>query len=335
MRAIGLNFADVFAVLGLYSLAGSTPLTPGFEVSGVVEQVGRRVTTHRVGDRVFALTRFGGYTTVINVGEAFVHAIPNGWSFGEAAAWPCQAMTAWYALCILGGLNRGACRLLTSASKRVVVHSAAGGVGLHLVELVRHIGGEVIATVGSADKIDVLLARGVPRTRILVRGSDDCDGFERAVRQRMRQGEGVDVVIDPVMGHYFQPGWRLLNRGGRYIVMGSASLMPTGQVSMWNVRSMATLAWRYLCRPRLDLLAAINQNRSVSAFNMGALFDCADVMNSGFDELSQMDMKPPFIGRSFSFDDAHEALHLFRSGSTVGKLVLLVEVNHQYLPGPS
>lgn len=336
VHAIGLNFADVFAVLGLYSAAGNPPFTPGFELSGVVQAVGDDVTEFQVGDRVFALTRFGAYSTVLQIHRDYVYPLHHDWTFAEGAAWPCQALTAWYALCVLGGLNKGACRLLTSAQKRVIVHSAAGGVGLALVELIRHIGGDVIATIGDASKASILLKRGVPASRIVVRNGDDADAFEKTVRQILKeqqhQGEeqhgtnGVDVVIDPIMGPYFQAGWKLLNRGGRYIVMGSASLMPsTALVGFRNFKSLTTLVWRYLRRPKLDLIAAIDQNKTVSAFNLGRLFDCSELVKIGFDELSQVDIRKPFIGRTFAFDDVHEALRTFQSGTTVGKIVLLVD----------
>lgn len=324
IRAIGLNFADVFAVLGLYALAGQPPFTPGFEVSGIVQAVGSAVTSVQVGDRVFAVTRFGAYTTGLNIHEDYVSLLRDDWSFSEGAAWPCQALTAWYALCVLGGLNKGACRMLTSPHKRVVVHSAAGGVGLMLLELVRHIGGEVVATIGHRDKIPTLLERGVPSDRIIVRGTDDIDGFEKTVRKRL-DGEGVDVVIDPVMGNYFDEGWRLLNRGGRYIVMGSSSMMPSGSLGMRYLGTLASLAWRYIRRPKLDLLAAMNQNRSVAAFNIGALFDRTDLLQNGFDELNQIDMRRPLIGRTFGFADMRDALRFFQSGLTVGKTVVLVD----------
>lgn len=290
----------------------------------MVQAVGSKVTSVQTGDRVFAVTRFGAYTTALNIHEDYVYKLHDDWTFSEGAAWPCQALTAWYALCVLGGLNQGACRMLTSPHKRVVVHSAAGGVGLMLLELVRHIGGEVVATVGHADKVPILKERGVSPDRIIVRGVDDIDGFEKTVRKRLA-GEGVDVVIDPVMGPYFDQGWRLLNRGGRYIVMGSSSMMPNGSLGMRYLGTLASLAWRYIRRPKLDLLAAINQNRSVAAFNIGALFDRTDLLRSGFDELDQIDMRRPLIGRTFGFADMQEALRFFQTGLSVGKLVVLVD----------
>lgn len=342
MRAVGLNFADVYSVLGLYPLAGQPPFTPGFEVSGVVDAVGRNSTSFSVGDRVFALTRFGGYCTVLNVVQSQVVRLKEGWTYAEGAAWPCQALTAWYSLCVLGGIRRGDdCRLLTSRHKRVLVHSAAGGVGLMLVKLVRAVGGDVVATVGSAEKVRTLTACGVRPERIFVRGVDDKDaGLEVAVRKRLAaekeengstvEGDedegGVDVVVDGAMGNYFREGWRLLNSGGRYIVMGSASLMPSGALGWMHLRNVLTLAWRFVTRPRLDLVAAINENKSVSAFNLGALFWREEVVKRGLGDLEELcGDKRPMVGRVFDFEEAREALQFFQTGKSVGKLVLLVD----------
>lgn len=321
----------MFAVLGLYPISRKSPFTPGFEISGIVHAVGSNVHTYQVGDRVCGLSRFGGYATILNLHQDYVYPMESGWSFEEAAAYPCQALTAWYALCILGGLNKGACRILTSPDKRVLIHSAAGGVGLMLIDLIRYIGGDVIATVGHEDKIPILRQRGVPRNRIIVRGRDDAAGFEEAVRRRLgtynegyRQNGCVDLVIDPVMGRYFNEGWRLLNRGGRYVVMGKASLMPTRTPNKKLVRALFSSLWRRIRRPKADVLASINQYRSVATFNMGDMFDSSDIIQQGFEELSQMGLERPFIARSFAFNDVHEALHTLRTGQVLGRAVLLV-----------
>lgn len=330
VKAVGLNFADVFACLGLYELAGPPPLTPGFEIAGVVTAVGADVSAHEVGDRVFALTRFGGYATVVNVAEEYVHAVPEEWSFEHAAAYPVQAFTAWYALCVLGALpSDGSLPVhVTSQSKNVLIHSAAGGVGLQLIEIVRRIGGNVVCTVGSEKKLDLLRERGVERERIIVRGVDDRDGFEKVVREKALGGEGgIDVVVDSVMGDYFNPGFDLLNKGGRYIVMGSASMMPRGPLSLLRggVWGLLKLGWKFLNRPKLDLVGTINANKTVSCFNLADLFDQTRLMQTGFRELAAMKLPKPKIGKTFSFENAPDALKFFQTGQSVGKLVLVVD----------
>lgn len=324
VRAIGMNFADVYGVLGLYSSAGQPPYTPGFEICGVIHAIAEDVTEFKVGDKVFGLTKFGAYTTAISIHQDYIRHLPSDWSFEQGAAWSAQAITAWYALSVLGGISKNNSRVLTSPAKRVLVHSAAGGVGLLLVELIRHMGGEIIATVGHPDKIEILRQRGVAPERIIVRNVDDADdGFEETVRKRIGDGNGgVDVVIDSVMGPYFNPGWNLLNRGGRYIVMGAASLMPSTSLSLGNIGTIFRLMWGYLRRPKLDLVGTINENKTVSGFNIGMLFDCKDLLKNGFSDLFEMDLPAPFVSRTFAFDDAKDALREFQKGRSVGKLVI-------------
>lgn len=329
-----MNFADCFTVLGLYKEAGPTPLTPGFEVSGIVESVGSAVTEHAVGDRVIALKRFSGYATALNVDEDYVRPLKEEWTFTEGAAFPAQAFTAWYALCVLGAMPVSAkaqSAHITSQRRAVLVHSAAGGVGLQLVAMVRHIGGVAVCTVGNEEKARLLKERcGIPRERVIVRGvDDDKDGMEKVVRERALGGEGgLDVVVDSVLGEYFEPGYSLLNAGGRYVVMGTASLMPKGGISLFRPagwRNLIRLAWDYFGRPRLDLAKSINENKTVSGFNVSGIFTQKELLRRGFKEVEQMELPKPLVGRTFPFEEAREAMEFFQSGKSMGKLVL--EVN--------
>lgn len=329
-----MNFADCFAVLGLYDEAGPAPLTPGFEVSGIVESIGSEVTRYSVGDRVWALKRFGAYATMVNIDAVYARPLKDDWSFAEGAAFPAQAFTAWYALCVLGAMPpsaEGRPRHVTSRRRAVLVHSAAGGVGLQLVEMIRHIGGLAVCTVGNEKKAELLHDRcGVPRERVIVRGIDDkTDDFETVVRERALGGEGgLDVVVDSVLGDYFAPGYELLNPGGRYIVMGSASIMPKGGINLLRLsgwRNLIQLGWNVLNRPKLDLLMTIGKNKTVCGFNVLGIFSEVDFLRSGFDELEQMDLPKPLVGKKFAFDNTRDALEFFQSGKSVGKIVL--EVN--------
>lgn len=326
-RAIGLNFADVLATLGLYEAAGNPPFCPGFEVSGVVDAIGEGVEGIHVNDRVYAMVRFGTCTTAINVDHRYVRPVPDDWSFQEAAAFATQAVTAWYALCVLGGIPSNGDRPLQPTSKRkiVLVHSAAGGVGLNLVEMVKRVGGEIVAVVGSAAKIPTLEAHGVSRERIIVRGLDDKDGFEPKVREILG-GSGVDVVVDSLLGDYFQGGYDLLNLGGRYIAMGSASLTPSGTLSILKggLANLVKLGFRFLNRPKLDLLSNIGQNKTVSGFNLFYLFDNHELLSTGYSEIEAMELPKPVVGKTYPFENAPDAMRFFQAGQSIGKIVLEV-----------
>lgn len=322
VRAIGLNFADVFAVLGLYPLAGDPPFTPGFEVAGLVDAVGSSVTHVSPGDRVSAITLFNAYTTVINASAHLVRPIPSDWTFSDAAAFPAQAFTAWYALCDLASIRppTAMSNVDGTRKKRVLIHSAAGGVGLMLVELAKRLHMEPVCTIGRPEKATVLQQRGVSPDRIIIRPTD-APSLEKAV---LAAGGPVDVVVDPVLGSLFDGNWAVLRPRGRYIVMGSASLMPTGGLGLLNIPRLLKLGWNYLNRPKVDLINSMTDNKTVAMFNLGGLLDDVELVREGFEQLETLDLPRALIGREMPFDEAHEALRFLQSGRSVGKVVLVV-----------
>ncbi|MEQ8534978.1 MAG: alcohol dehydrogenase catalytic domain-containing protein, partial [Imperialibacter sp.] len=121
VKAIGLNFADIFAMLGIYSATPKGTFIPGLEFSGEILRVGKNVTKFKTGDRVMGVTRFGAYTTHIVQSPDYLSPIPKGWSFEEGAAYLVQALTAYYSLFSLGDIQKG---------YKILIHSAAGGVGI-------------------------------------------------------------------------------------------------------------------------------------------------------------------------------------------------------------
>ena len=151
VRAAGLNFADVFCRLGLYEAAPRPPFAPGFEVAGTIDGVGEGVSGLTPGDRVLALTRFGGYASRINLAADRVRPLPSSWSFEQGAAFPVVFLTAWYGLRHLARLREG---------ETLVVHSAAGGVGTAACQIGRALGARVIGTVGSPAKEAVAREHG-------------------------------------------------------------------------------------------------------------------------------------------------------------------------------
>ena len=154
VRAAGVNYADVIVRMGLYSSARELvgwPITPGFEVAGVVSAVGRDVDDLEIGARVFAVSLFGGYASDLVVPRHQVFPVPDTMSFVEAASVPAVAMTAWFALFELAHPRPGA---------KVLVHSAAGGVGLSLVQMAKRAGCEVVGVVGGSHKVEAARAYG-------------------------------------------------------------------------------------------------------------------------------------------------------------------------------
>jgi len=313
VEAIGLNFADIFACQGLYSATPSGSFVPGLECAGVIEAIGDRAQSLcdlRPGDRVIALTRFGAYATALNVGIQYLHRIPSGWTSEQAAAWAVQGLTAWYGLVSLGAVNR---------NEVVLVQSAAGGVGLLALDIVEALGARPVAVVGQEDKRDFLAGqRGIAPSSVIVRHPKSFAAQIDAATAALG-ADGLDCVLDAVLGPTFRPAFERLRPEGRYVLYGAADFM-----SHASRPNYLTLGWRYLRRPRLDPLAMISSNRSLMAFNLIWLWERAERLPEGYAALERLLPRPPHVGARFPFDRALEAMRLLQGGQTIGKVVLIV-----------
>jgi acyl transferase domain-containing protein/NADPH:quinone reductase-like Zn-dependent oxidoreductase/NADP-dependent 3-hydroxy acid dehydrogenase YdfG/acyl carrier protein len=211
VRAGGLNFRDVLIALGMYP--GEAVV--GSEGAGVVSEVGPGVEGLCVGDRVMGL--LGGFGPVAVTDQRFVVRVPDEWSFAQGASVPIVFLTAFYGLVDLAGVRPG---------DRVLVHAAAGGVGMAAVQLARHLGAEVFAT-ASPGKWSTLEAMGLDSGHI---------ASSRTVefRERFLQasgGRGMDVVLDSLAGEFVDASLDLLGEGGRFIEMGKTDLRDQGELA--------------------------------------------------------------------------------------------------------
>ncbi|WP_345025924.1 SDR family NAD(P)-dependent oxidoreductase, partial [Streptomyces sedi] len=205
VRASGLNFRDVLIGLGLYP--GEPVL--GTEAAGVVVEVGTGVTGLAVGDRVMGLVP-ESFGPLAIADHRLVAHIPNGWTFEQAASVPVVFLTAWYGLVELAGLKAG---------ETVLVHAAAGGVGMAAVQLAHHLGAQVFAT-SSPPKWPAVREQGVAADRIANSRTLD---FEQHILQAT-DGAGVDVVLNSLAGEFLDASLRLLPRGGRFLELGKTDL---------------------------------------------------------------------------------------------------------------
>jgi NADPH:quinone reductase-like Zn-dependent oxidoreductase len=305
VRAAGLNFADVFCRLGLYEAAPRPPFAPGFEVAGVVAEVGEGVRDLAPGDRVLALTRFGGYATRVNLLAKRVRPLPRGWSFEQGAAFPVVFLTAWYGLVHLARLSEG---------ETLVVQSAAGGVGTAACQIGRALGTRVIGTVGSPAKESIAREHGAQEVVV-----SRCYRVWRRIR-RLTGGAGVDVIFDAVGGRGLRRGFDQLRIDGRLVVYGFAEMMPRGGRRNWPL-----LLWRYLRTPRFNPLSLTGRNRSVLGFNLVHLHERAELLAELLDELLERaargDLRP-VVGATFPFESAAAAHTLLQSRGSTGKVVL-------------
>ncbi|MFJ7215323.1 SDR family NAD(P)-dependent oxidoreductase [Amycolatopsis sp. NPDC098790] len=213
VRAAGVNFRDVLNTLGMYP---GPATSPGLEGAGVVTAVGDGVTRFAPGDRVMGL--FGGaFGPVAEVDERMVCRLPAGLSFAQGASVPVVFLTALYALTDLGDLRPG---------ESVLVHAAAGGVGMAAVQLAKLLGADVYGT-ASAGKQDALRAGGLADDHIASSRTLD---FEAAFLAATK-GRGVDVVLDSLSGDFVDASLRLLPRGGRFLEMGKTDVRDAAEVA--------------------------------------------------------------------------------------------------------
>jgi NADPH:quinone reductase-like Zn-dependent oxidoreductase len=309
VKAAGLNFADTLARTGLYRDSPKVPCVVGYEVAGEVESVGDGVESVKAGDRVLAGTRFNGQAELVTVRENMVYRLPEPLSFQEGAAFPVNYATAQAGLVVMGGLKGG---------ERVLIHAAAGGVGISATQIAKRIGAEVFGT-ASASKHDAIRAQGVDHA-IDYRSQD----FVEEVR-RLTRGEGIDLAFDALGPSSFRKDYGLLRQGGRLIMYG-ASEVQTGET-----RSVPA-AFRTLARspfssmPWWKGLGVMNENKGVFGLNMLSWWDAEGSLDRVIEPLIgglEAGELKPIVAAAFSFDQAPDAHRFIAERRNVGKVVLV------------
>ncbi len=303
VKTIGLNFADIFAVLGLYSATPKGAFVPGLEYAGEIIGVGEGVGNLTVGQKVMGVTRFGGYATHLNIDARYAIPLPENWSFEEGAAFLVQGLTAYYALFELGNLKAG---------QRVLIHSAAGGVGILANRMAKAAGAITIGTVGRESKVPFLNDEGVDHQ--IVRGKD----FEQKLQESLG-GQPLELILDCIGGKIFKIGFKTLAPMGRVVVFGSAHYARPG-----DRPNYFHLIWKYLRRPKIDPQQLPQINKSLLGFNLIYLYEQADLMHDLIGKIYALNIAAPHIGHTFAFDELPDALRLFLTGKTMGKVIVKV-----------
>ena len=227
VRACGINFADLLMVQGLYQERPPLPFCPGMEVSGVVETLGEGVDGFRPGDRVAALCRHGGLAQEVLASAAGTVHIADGMDFESAAA-----LNVAYGTAHVGLSHRARLR----AGEVLLVHGAAGGVGLAAVEIGKLMGATVIATAGSETKREIARRHGADHV------IDHREGAFREPVKALSGGRGADVIFDPVGGAVFDESLRCINWEGRLLVVGFASgTIPRAPANLMLVKNCSVL----------------------------------------------------------------------------------------------
>lgn len=302
VKSIGLNFADVFAILGLYSATPKGPFIPGLEYAGVISAKGDRVTGYDIGDRVMGVTRFGAYASHININQAYISPLLESWNFNEGASYLVQVLTAYYGLSVLAGVRE---------DHTVLIHSAAGGVGIWANRICKNIGAYTIGTIGHENKVSTLQDEGYDTWLIRDQKTFKHD-LSRCIGDR-----SLDIIMECIGGRIMKIGYEALAPMGRHIVYGSAHYGDTS-----SRPNYFKLIPKYLSRPRLDPQNMIKENKGVLAFNLIYLFEHVHIMQDLLAQLQKLDLGRPIIRHTFSLEELPKAIRLFQSGKTVGKVVV-------------
>lgn len=301
IKAVGLNFADIFAMQGLYSATPDGSFIPGLEFSGEIIAVGAGVTDWKVGDKVMGATKFGGYVSHINIHHRYVIPLPESWSFEEGAGFLVQGLTAYYALKELGNLQKG---------MNVLIHSAAGGVGILANRICKQAGAYTIGTVGRAGKME-FLRKEEDYDAVILRDKDFYNNLKSALGDRP-----LNLIMECIGGKVLMQGWKAMAPMGRMVVYGNASFTSHG-----SRPNYPRLLWKFIRRPKIDPLRLPTQNKSLMGFNLIYLYEQTDLMHEMLSGLQALKLKPQHIGHVFDFEEMHEAIQLFQQGKTVGKVV--------------
>ena len=304
VKAIGLNFRDGMAARGQIPLGSS-----GIEASGVVAAVGSKVQGFRVGDRVAALTR-GAFASRTRTKAAFAFKVPEDTTFEAAASLPLAYATAYYSLVELGRLGEG---------ETVLIHAAAGAVGQAAICIAQMIGAEVFATVGSAQKKELLLNEyGLPEDHVFYSRNGS---FGDAVRHAT-EGQGVDVILNSLTGEGLRESWKCLNKFGRFIEIGKRDTGSKARLDLENINN------NNASFTSLDVLALVAERPAIVK---RLLADVARLLKYG-------KIRPVTPITQFSISDVEAALKAQQTGKTSGKLVVVpgagdvVKVRHRKKP---
>jgi NADPH:quinone reductase-like Zn-dependent oxidoreductase len=305
VRAAGLNFSEISARQGLYPDMPKLPAVVGYEVAGTIEALGQGVDGLSVGQRVWAICRFGGHAEVVCTPASFVRPMPAGLDFVQAAAVPVAYATAMLVTRVCGNVRPG---------DWVLVHMAAGGVGLAAIQLARLVPGVTIAGTASASKQVFLRANGVDHF-IDYRGHD----FEAEV-QRLTSGRGADLILDPMGGRHWRKNYRLLAPLGRLVLFGFANATGPGKRNLLRVVSEMARA------PRWSPMQLMNDNRAVMGLNLGHLVDEPKLIAQGLDGVSELlhaRRIQPTVDDVYPFAQAARAHRRIEERRNIGKVVLV------------
>jgi NADPH:quinone reductase len=289
VEAAGCNFFDVLLVQGKYQMKPPFPFVPGAEVAGTVRELGADVRGFAVGERVFAGLALGAFAERVAVPASALHRMPEAMSFPEAAAFPIVYPTSYAALVYRANLRAG---------ETLLVHAAAGGVGIAAVQIGKALGARVIATAGGNDKLEVAKRAGADVAIDYTRG-DWVEAVKRAT-----DGRGADVVYDPVGGEIFDGSLRCIAWNGRLLVIGFASgVIPEVKANRILLKNISVVGLHW------GAYAQHEPERIPEVF-------------AGLAKLYEEGRVRPLIFGTYGLDEVPQALEALAGRATYGKVII-------------
>ena len=301
-QAAGMSFATSLVVQGKYQRKPPLPFVPGTEVAGIVAEVGAEVTRFKAGDRVCAVLDWGGLAEEVCAKEVNVFTLPDSLDFARAIAFTNSYATSAAALTWPHLLN-------VQAGDWLLVHGAAGGVGIAAVEIGRILGATVIATAGSAEKLDIARAHGA--THVINYREQEF----REVVLALTHGRGVDAVYDPVGGDVFLQSLRCMAPEARIMPVGFAG----GDI------------------PQIPANLLLVKNLTVCGLNMGLYYGWSPVdlryeyearVRANMDQLFRWFEEgriDPVLGAAYRLEDFQQAMSDVLARRAVGRIAIVMD----------
>jgi NADPH:quinone reductase-like Zn-dependent oxidoreductase len=305
VEGFGLNFADVMARQGNYQDCPPLPAVVGYDVVGVVDQVGQGVENVKLGDRVTAMTRFGAYAEYALTDHRACAKISDDYELGKATALTTQYCTAYYCFEEMANVFEG---------EYVLIHAAAGGVGTALVQLAKHKGCKIFGTAGSDSKLEYLKELGVDYP-INYNKEDFVEAVKKVVGDK-----GVDAIFDAVGGDYVKKDLKILGSGGRLVLFGAATM--TGANIFQKVNAGLGFGFYH---PAEFMMTS----RSMMGVNMLRIADNRpEVLKRCLEnvvKLTEQGILDPTVGKVFPVSELAAAHEYLESRKSMGKITVVWE----------
>lgn len=291
-KAAALNFYDILLIQGKYQVKPPRPFTPGSEIAGLVDAIGEGVTGFSLGDRVQAIASSGGFAECSLAPAAKSFRIPDAMTFEEAAAMIVIYQTSYLAL---------TSRTTVRPGEWLLVHAAAGGVGLSAMQIGKALGARILATAGSEEKLQFCLSQGAEHAINYKDG-----GWVDQVK-RLTGGRGADIIYDPVGGEVFELSTKCIAPEGRLLVIGFAGgTIPSIAANRILLKNMSVIGayWG----------GYLEHHPQYMAETQAALF-----------QMYEAGQIKPVVSQAFDLKDAATALNALATRKTFAKVVLTMQ----------